>query len=309
MISLVMSTYNGSKYLIEQLESIRLQTRVIDEVIISDDCSTDDTFQILKDYVEKYNLLNWNVIKNEENKGWRRNFQELIKMTNGDIVFPCDQDDIWELDKVSNMTRIMEQNPNIKLLASNYTPFYEKNAQTIKLRKDEKLNDGSVCRLDNDRGFFNIMRPGCVYSFRRELIQYMDEYCSLDDEHDAFLWRIANVLGSVYIYNKSTIQFRRHLKNASRKERVTLTSRQKKILNYDKKIERLENFSRNHLLDIESKSFERIEKYRNWIDLRKSLTKNRSLRTYVKLFKYRKCYYSLKTYIADLYFFIIKVKR
>ena len=77
-LSVVISTYNGSKYILEQLDSIRNQTRRADEVMIIDDCSTDDTVEKINNFLKKYNLNNWKIVKNVENKGWKRNFMEGI---------------------------------------------------------------------------------------------------------------------------------------------------------------------------------------------------------------------------------------
>ena len=107
MISLIMSTYNGAEYIVEQLDSIRLQSRTADEVIICDDCSTDNTVAILQDYVSYYSLSAWKIKRNNENKGWKRNFRELLQEAQGEIIFPCDQDDIWQLDKIERMTAIL----------------------------------------------------------------------------------------------------------------------------------------------------------------------------------------------------------
>ena len=92
--SVVISTYNGEKYIIEQLDSLRKQSRPADEVIIADDCSSDHTVDIVKQYINQNKLNSWQVIVNDHNKGWRRNFMETMWNATGDLIFPCDQDDI-----------------------------------------------------------------------------------------------------------------------------------------------------------------------------------------------------------------------
>ena len=69
-ISIAMTTYNGADYLLEQLESLRTQSLMADEVIIVDDCSTDNTVDLLNMYIQKYHLDNWVLIKNSSNIGW-----------------------------------------------------------------------------------------------------------------------------------------------------------------------------------------------------------------------------------------------
>ena len=103
MVSIIMSTYNGTTYLEEQLDSIRLQTRQADEVVISDDCSKDQTVEAVKAYIQKYDLKNWSIYRNETNCGWEKNFMQGIEKTRGDLLFFADQDDIWEAEKLENV--------------------------------------------------------------------------------------------------------------------------------------------------------------------------------------------------------------
>ena len=110
-LSIVLSTYNGEAYITEQLDSILNQTRKADEVLIFDDCSTDNTPQIIKQFISGHNLTTWKFAVNHENKGWKRNFMEGIWSTSGDLVFPCDQDDIWmpqKLERIMNPFMILE---------------------------------------------------------------------------------------------------------------------------------------------------------------------------------------------------------
>lgn len=102
-VSVVMTTYNGQKYLREQMDSLREQTMPIDEVIIMDDCSTDHTPDLVSAYIKEYDLKGWNLVQNEQNQGWKKNFKSGFDLATGNYIFPCDQDDIWHLDKVEKM--------------------------------------------------------------------------------------------------------------------------------------------------------------------------------------------------------------
>lgn len=94
-VSVVMTTYNGQKYLREQMDSLREQTMPIDEVIIMDDCSTDHTPDLVSAYIKEYDLKGWNLVQNEQNQGWKKNFKSGFDLATGNYIFPCDQDDIW----------------------------------------------------------------------------------------------------------------------------------------------------------------------------------------------------------------------
>ena len=98
--SVVLSAYNGEKFILEQLESIRIQTVPVDEVIILDDCSTDNTAKICQDFIFRHNLSHWHIEVNTQNKGFVQNFYAGFQKATGEIIFICDQDDIWQPNKV-----------------------------------------------------------------------------------------------------------------------------------------------------------------------------------------------------------------
>ena len=92
-ISVALCTYNGEKYLPEQLDSIISQSFPPYEIIIVDDGSSDDTLSVLKQYSMKYQ--NIHVFCNEERLGFIGNFSLAVSKTHGDYVALADQDDIW----------------------------------------------------------------------------------------------------------------------------------------------------------------------------------------------------------------------
>lgn len=98
LISVAMTTYNGEKYLSEQIDSIINQTYKNIEIIICDDSSTDNTINILKEYENKYN--NIKIYLNESNIGLNNNFEKAIKKCNGEYIAISDQDDIWNENKI-----------------------------------------------------------------------------------------------------------------------------------------------------------------------------------------------------------------
>ena len=85
-----MTTYNGERFLPEMLESLRNQTRKIDELFIFDDGSTDSTVCLIENYIDKYGLENWKIRQNEINLGWEKNFVQGLNQAKGDVIFPCD---------------------------------------------------------------------------------------------------------------------------------------------------------------------------------------------------------------------------
>ncbi len=99
MISVALCTYNGEKFISQQLDSILCQSVPVDEIVICDDCSSDSTRQILEQYAVQSQSIR--LIKNEHNLGYISNFEKAIRLCQGDFIFLSDQDDIWHPDKVA----------------------------------------------------------------------------------------------------------------------------------------------------------------------------------------------------------------
>jgi glycosyltransferase involved in cell wall biosynthesis len=116
-ISVAMCTYNGGKYIKEQLESIARQTRLPAELIICDDRSTDSTPDIIRDFSAsapfpvKFSINPVNL--GSSAKGISRNFAQACTLCTGELIVPCDQDDIWMPNKLAFMAEMMEQDPRL----------------------------------------------------------------------------------------------------------------------------------------------------------------------------------------------------
>lgn len=306
-ISIVLSTFNGSKYIIEQLDTLRKQTRPAEEVLISDDASTDDTVQIIEDYIAKYELDNWLIRKNKENQGWKTNFARLLEDATGDFIFLCDQDDIWHLDKIQKMSEIMESNEKILLLASNYTPFYLGEGVQIKLDKSDLDNSQIVYQPNFLNNFFHIRRPGCVYAVNKKIIPYFLKTRSNEDAHDALLWRLASLLNGLYIYSYSTIDFRRHDDNATGSKERSFQKRKEQVFYYDDLLQRLGEFYKKYDLSLSNEQISILNDYILWGSYRKELYEQKNLLIFLKLFKYRKLYWSFRSYVTD--FIVLYMKE
>lgn len=98
-ISVALCTYNGENYIEEQLRSILEQSVSVDEIVVCDDGSTDNTIDIA-DKVLTSGGISYRILKNEKSLGVSNNFLKALKMSTGDYVFTCDQDDIWDVNKV-----------------------------------------------------------------------------------------------------------------------------------------------------------------------------------------------------------------
>src|SRR5690554_1115712 len=187
-ISLVLCTYNGEEYIEELLNSIVYQTYKPDEIIVYDDYSTDNTVEILSKFMIKHSNLNWFLYRQNENVGWKKNFHDALKKATGDIIFLCDQDDIWFEHKIEKMTTAIEKNDRIKLLACSYKIRYEEDSKT----KNQKLkNDNKIYRVKRSKDFIYPKRPGCTYAIKKEILLEFFKVWDSTSPHDAVLWKIA----------------------------------------------------------------------------------------------------------------------
>lgn len=213
-VSIAMTTYNGEKYILSLLDSIKSQIVLPDEVIIYDDCSTDNTFELVTKYILNNNLSNWKATKNKCNIGWKKNFRQALKDCKYELIFLCDQDDIWENYKISEMKQVMEKHSEIQLLTSNYTPLDIDRKDKVRVRGLSR-NDGTVKKFGFRFTSFSVARPGCTYCCAKILVKEMLDKDYLNAPHDAMLWGYAAFNESLYLYNRKTIVFRRHSDSAT----------------------------------------------------------------------------------------------
>lgn len=113
-----MCTYNGARFLAEQLDSLLGQTRLPDEIVISDDVSTDGTLAILEGFLPRAEALGIDVslLRNRVNLGYVRNFEATLLRSTGDVVFLADQDDLWHAQKIERMQAEFSRRPGLALL-------------------------------------------------------------------------------------------------------------------------------------------------------------------------------------------------
>lgn len=301
-ISVVLATYNGEKYLIEQLDSIYSQSRKPDEVIIVDDCSTDHTPDLVSAYIAEHRLKSWKLVQNKQNQGWKKNFKNGFDLSNGDYIFPCDQDDIWHLDKVQKMVECMEDNPNIKLLAANYITFFSEKdtghgSKLYASRSRAMKSDGRVELLGIDPKWPYINRPGCVFCFTKQFYDSIQDKWDTKYAHDAILWRFARMDHALGLLHYPVIDFRRHGDNATSGEKRTKESR----------IQTFNDYIHFHEMGLERVTSEcdkkTLKKGIEFLELRKQFFKTRDIVLWVKLAsRYRAFYNSPRGCLGDLYF-------
>lgn len=142
--SVAMATYNGALYIEKQLMSIFEQSTPVDEVIISDDGSSDGTLEIVEDFISNHNLgERWRLIHNEKH-GVRGNFYNAIRNCTGDVVFLCDQDDVWKGQKVEEICQFFDACPSALCVDTSFV-YVDKNGKQIdKTYPAKTANNGLI---------------------------------------------------------------------------------------------------------------------------------------------------------------------
>ncbi len=118
ILSVALCTYNGERYIRGQIESILRQSMPVDEIIICDDGSTDNTLRIIES-IQNRTSSNIRVYQSEKNLGVCDNFKKAVDLCKGDIVFFSDQDDLWHTDKVKIIAKYFTTHKNISVVFSN----------------------------------------------------------------------------------------------------------------------------------------------------------------------------------------------
>lgn len=221
MISVVMATYNSEKYIIQQLESIIAQTKKVDEVVIQDDASKDDTINIINDFIEKNNLKNWKIEKNNENIGYIETFKNAIRRSNGDIIILCDHDDIWLTNKVEIIFDCFENNPNVLVLGTSFKKIDEE-GNDIKVKKRRNYSNNNLIRRKveeksinkmtfKDIAIYN-MSPGCTCAFSGKIKEKVLER-KYNLPHDWQIVTIGAVMEGLYYLDVVTTKYRIYSNN------------------------------------------------------------------------------------------------
>lgn len=208
-ISVVLCTYNGAKFIKEQLESIIVQTLQPYEIIAQDDGSTDETMEILQDYAKKYPFIK--VYRNEKERGINNNFFSAIHRATGNFIAISDQDDIWMQNKLDIMTQSIGDN---LMCVARSIPFYNKEDKEVSIHFDKRKPNCNIIRM------LYASMPGHCTLFRKELLSYLpaDLETSPIYTHtwyDVILGQTAAAQDRIILIDKVVVKQRRYIGAAS----------------------------------------------------------------------------------------------
>lgn len=202
LVSVALCTYNGAKFLNEQLDSILSQSYRNLEIVIVDDGSKDNTWQILEEYAISDDRIRLH--RNKHNLGYTANFARAIELCSGDFIALSDQDDIWEPAKIAELRAAIQDN----ILVYHNSDFINDN--------DERINDdtvASVYRLYDGTSCLPFIMSNCVHGhavmFKRELTKFLFPF-NKKYPHDWWLAYVAFNVGSVKYVDKILVHYRQH---------------------------------------------------------------------------------------------------
>ena len=206
-ISIAITTYNGEKYLREQIDSLYSQTLVPDEIIVVDDCSTDNTQLILEQYHISKGLI---YFVNEKNLGINKNFEKALSFCTGDYIALCDQDDIWFPDKLlKSYNKIRQIEYDEPALISSNNIFVDENLKIINIPKFDKDDENYSTTL---LGHYS---QGCTLFMNKKLKKLIIPFP--DDNRmvfDMYIGLVAAMIGNKYYLAEPLMFYRSHSNNA-----------------------------------------------------------------------------------------------
>jgi glycosyltransferase involved in cell wall biosynthesis len=205
-ISIAMATYNGAKYLQEQLDSFVSQTLLPDELIVCDDGSTDETIKILTRF-SQVAPFKVNIFRNEKNLGFAKNFDKAISFCSGEHIFISDQDDIWFTNKLELVLNHFNKS-GVEVVINDIEITYNKKANINSILNEfhkNKVSDDNFCH-------------GCATAVKRDFYKRVNPPAYLNISHDVWIHKIAIMLKVRSILPKVLQIYRRHEDNFSNQQ-------------------------------------------------------------------------------------------
>jgi len=204
-VSVAMATYNGALYLREQLDSFVKQTRLPDELVVTDDGSTDNTLAVLEAF-QSTAPFEVKIFRNSARLGYTKNFEKALSLCSGDVIFMSDQDDVWFPGKIERVVSCLDSNPGMTVAVND------------EILTNETLSYNGGAALQNMRsvggqesGFF----PGCCTAIRRK---WRDATLPVPADHftyDRWINTVADLLGARTVMAEPLQYSRRHASNTS----------------------------------------------------------------------------------------------
>lgn len=249
-ISVAIASFNGEKYIRKQIESILNQTRKVDEIVISDDGSTDKTLAIIKD-ISAHTNIEIVQIKNNKNHGYCGNFENAIKNTKGDIVFIADQDDVWMPDKVEKVVQLFSDFRDCNAVITNGN-IINQNEQVLSdsLTSSFTVTD-YIMHLDGPEWLeLSVSRPLCngmALAISRTLFSEILPFPDTTIGHDHWIVFNSILTHGCYHLDEKLVSYRLHGNNTAG-NKVYKGKPVERLIRIRKRLQSSESMSKNILM-------------------------------------------------------------
>jgi len=237
VIDILLATYNGEKYLSEQIDSILAQTISDWKLLIRDDGSSDQTQEIINHYVKQFPDKIIYIVDTNKNLGVTRNFERLMKHSTAPYIMFCDQDDIWFSDKIEKSLQklqTMEQQYGADIPLLVYTDLAVCNQEgTLIAKSFWKYQGGNPSLpLDHAKALVQNNATGNTFIFNRDLCDQALPFSPDTVMHDWWVALITLYLGKIDYLTDQTILYRQHNANVSGSKGKSILPMLRKLPNY-----------------------------------------------------------------------------
>ena len=204
-----MAAHNGARFVRKQVESILSQLGEGAELVVVDDASRDGTVTILESLCD----ARIRIIRQVENRGVLRTFERALQEANGDIIFLCDQDDIWCGDKVAKILDVFERSPGTTLVVTNGDLIDGRDCLLEEvLHEGDRLSLGVVANLIRNH------YQGSTMAFRRKILEAALPFPDSIPMHDSWIGIVNAIVGRAVYLPQKLVYYRRHGNNVTRRE-------------------------------------------------------------------------------------------
>ena len=218
-ISVAMATFNGERFLVEQLESLAAQSRVPDELVVSDDCSSDRTRDVVAEFARSAPFP-VSIFRNDKPLGYADNFLRAAQLCKGDWIAFCDQDDVWMPGKLATIEKYFEIPGRDVMLIAHSAAVVDADLRGMTSRRPD-ISRFRVCRGTELPASWYV--EGLAISFRGDLVRELSPSGRGPDggkpmlplAHDVWVCRLARILGDIVLLPDSLCLYRRHLATAT----------------------------------------------------------------------------------------------
>lgn len=216
MVSVAMCTYNGEKYLTQQLASIAQQSEPVSELVVCDDRSKDRTLEILQEFARNAPFP-VHIHENEVNLGSTKNFEKCLLLCKGDILILCDQDDVWGVDKVRSQVEFLAGHPELDAVFSDANLIDDDGTELPhRLWDNFGFNQArqAVWQAGNAKEvlFRNYVVTGATLAIRRSVLDLLTPFPTHLGPyiHDAWMALALGVLNKIGFIDQPLLSYRVH---------------------------------------------------------------------------------------------------